>query len=158
MRHVERARVRGHVEVIACDTALDLRHARVDLVLLARIEPAHGRDELGVARRAVGSGRAAARAVRRAAVRADLAEAQRLAGRQPNVGREHVVDHVPVAQRAGSAAVVAGHPAERRLCGRRDIDREPQPVELQRRVQLIEHDAGLDPHRAPLDVEIEDAI
>ncbi len=145
------AAARGHVEVVTRDAPLDVRHARRELVALALVQRAHERDELGVAR---GRGRGALR-VRRGAVAIDRAERHRFAAREPGLGREHVVHHVAVAQRARAAAVVRGHAAERRLRGRRYVDRIPEPVRLEARIELVEHDAGLDPGRARVDVELE---
>ena len=53
--------------------------------------------------------------------------------------------------RARAAGVVAGHAADRRLRAGRDVDRKPEAVRLQLRVQRVEHDAGLDldGHRRP---------
>ena len=55
----------------------------------------------------------------------------------------HVVDHVAVRDRARAAGVVARHAAERGLRAGGHVDREPQAVRLQLRVERVEHDAGL---------------
>ncbi len=63
LRHVERA-ARRHVEVVAGDAPLQLRHARLDLVALARVQRAHLRDELAMALARGGALARARRAVR----------------------------------------------------------------------------------------------
>ena len=52
--------------------------------------------------------------------------------------------HVAVGDRARAAGVVAGHAAERRLRAGRDVDRIPEAVRLQLRVEVVEHEARLD--------------
>ena len=143
--HVETAR-RRHVEVVARDAALDLRHARGNLVLFADVVAAHDVDQVRVAPRAVDA----------LADRADLAEFDDIAAREPGFYGQHVVHHVAVADRACAAAVVRGHSADRRLGGGRYVDGVPEPVRLQIRVQPVEDDAGLDPDRPPGHIEIVD--
>ena len=64
-----------------------------------------------------------------------------------------VVHHVAVGDRARSARVVAGHAAQRRLRRRADVDRKPQAVRLQPRIERVEDDAGLDGDRSRVAVE-----
>ncbi len=66
--------------------------------------------------------------------------------------------HVAVGDRARAARVVAGHPAEGRLRRRADVDREPQSVRLEIRVQLVEHHARLDLDRHRVAIEGADAV
>ncbi len=150
VRHVERA-ARDHVEVVAGDAPLDVRHARRDLVALALVDRSHDRGEPVVSgTRGGGRLRVGGRAVV-----GHVAERHGLAAREPRLGREHVVHHVAVAQRASAAAVVGGHAAERRLRRRRHVDGVPEPVRLQACIEVIEHEAGLDPGRARVDVDLE---
>ncbi len=59
----------------------------------------------------------------------------------------HMIDRLPIAQRARAGRIVADHPADRRPVARRDIRGEHQPERLQMRIELVEDDARLDPHR-----------
>ena len=77
--------------------------------------------------------------------------------REQRLDRDHVVAHGAVAHRAAAAGIVAGHAADGRARGGRDIDRKPQPVRLELAVEIVEHDARLDRAAGALDVEIEDA-
>src|SRR5688572_19866903 len=67
-------------------------------------------------------------------------------------------DRLAVHPRSGAERVVGHHAADGCAAGRRDVGGEPDIVRPQRRVQLVEHDARLDP-RPPLGgVHLEDAI
>ena len=70
---------------------------------------------------------------------------------------DDVLAGVAVAQRAPAAGVVRRHAADGGARRGRDIDREPQAVRFERAVEIVEHDAGLDPGAAAGHVEIEDA-
>ena len=59
----------------------------------------------------------------------------------------HVLDRLAVAERPCPRRVVADHPADRRPVAGRDVRAEHQPQRLQVGVELVEHDARLDPHR-----------
>ena len=61
--------------------------------------------------------------------------------REHDLEREHVRAHAAVANRRRPARVRRGHPAERRVGAR--VDREPETVLGDRRVQLAAQDAGL---------------
>ena len=64
--------------------------------------------------------------------------------RQHDVELEHVIDRLAVQHRPRAAGVVADHAADGGAARRGDVRREAQPVLLQLRVQLVEHDARLD--------------
>ena len=116
------------VEVVAGDAAHHLRPAALDLGRVLQRQAAHeGRDAGGAA-----------------AQLRDRPEVEQLAARQPRARAEHVVHHVAVGDRARAAGVVARHAAQRGLRAGRHVDREPQAVRLQLRVQVVEHQAGLD--------------
>ncbi len=146
VRHVERTG-RDHVEVVPGDTALHFRHASLYLLPLALEQRAHrGSDVEFVSVR------------RRLGLRRNVAEHRGAAAREPSVNREDVVHHVAVAHRARTATVVRGHAADRRLSGRRHVDRIPEAMALELRIQVIEHDSRLDPGRAPGHVELEQLV
>ena len=71
---------------------------------------------------------------------------------------EHVVDRLSVHHRARAARVVADHAANRGSAGRRDIGGEPEPMRSEFCVQLVEHDAWLDPRPPLFDVDLEQPI
>src|SRR6185295_7580180 len=87
-----------------------------------------------------------------------VAEGQRVAAREPSFCGENVVNHVAVAHGACTAAVVCRHAAERGLCGGRHVDGIPQAVFLESGVQVVEHDARLDPCRRGGGVELEEPV
>ena len=70
----------------------------------------------------------------------------------------HVVHHVAVGDRARAAGIVAGHAAQRRLRRRADVYGKPQAARPEPRVELVEHDAGLDGNRPRRLVQRDDAI
>ena len=123
---VRRAKV---IEVVAGDLAQHLGEARFDLRLLPTEKPFELFHELLIL--------PGPRAV------VHRPEAPAMALRRDGVDGEHVVHHVPVGDRARAAGIVAGHAAERGLRAGRHIDRKPQPVRAQARVERIEHHAGL---------------
>ena len=61
-----------------------------------------------------------------------------------------VIDRLPVDDRARAGGVVADHAAERGPAGGRDVRAEHQPELRQPRIEVIEHDAGLQRDRASL--------
>ena len=142
LREIERPGGVGEpVQVVAADPAQDLRIPAVDLVRVRRSQ-------------------AADRPVARALQGVGGAGRLQLVGRQrPQVGDrsvaqrdveiEHVVDRLAVQHRARAARVVADHAADGGPVGGRDVGGEAQPVRREMRVQLVEHDAGLDA-RPPL--------
>lgn len=69
-----------------------------------------------------------------------------------------VVHHVAVANRTRAAGIVAGHAADGRLCAGRYVDREPEAVRLQERVQLVEDDTRLDDDGFRVLIEGDDAV
>ena len=71
---------------------------------------------------------------------------------------EHVVDRLAVEHRARARGVVRHHAADGGAAGRRDVRRETKPVRRQRRVQLVQHDAGLDARPAFRGVDFEKPI
>ena len=128
VRQVGRAVAGEGIDVVTADPALQLREARGDLGRLAPAQRAQGGGQRGG--HAAGIGR--------------LGEAAGGAVGQDRLDRPHIVAHGAVADRARAAAVVARHAAERRPVGGRDVDREEQAVGLQKAVQAVEHQAGLD--------------
>ena len=67
--------------------------------------------------------------------------------------RPDVIDGLAVAERPGAGRVVADHPADRGPVAGRDVGPEHQAQRLQVGVELVEHDARLDPdgHRVAID-------
>ncbi|MCG3189048.1 MAG: hypothetical protein LKCHEGNO_01291 [Burkholderiaceae bacterium] len=129
------------IEVVAADAPHHARPARLDVVV-ARLDEAPNE--------ARGGRRAPAQRGQRSGV-------QRRAVGQPQVHAQHVVHHVAVRDRARAARVVARHAAERGLRAGRHVDREPQAVPRELRVQRVEHEAGLHARGARVDVEREHA-
>ena len=79
------------------------------------------------------------------------------------VGQHHllladVIDRLAVEHRARAARVVGHHAADGGAARGRDIGGEAQAVRLELGVQLVEHDAGLDPRPALGDVHLEDPV
>src|SRR5262249_44929865 len=70
----------------------------------------------------------------------------------------HIVDHVAVADRAGAAAIVCGHASDCGAVAGRDIDREPQFVLAQLRVEPLHDGARLYPDTPRLGVEFDDPL
>ena len=138
----------NRVDVVAADPAQQGREALPDLAALALGQGAHPLGQLDVARLAL----------ERLDVARHLGEAEALAAREHGVDGAHVVHHVAVADRARAATVVARHAADRGAVRGRDVDRKEQPVRREPAVEPVEHDAGLDRHRARLGVEVEDVI
>ena len=138
MRRVA-VRLSEMVEVVAGHLAQQLREARLDLRAFALIERFQLGDECLIRARPL-------RPV-------DRAEAPAIAGDGDGVDGEHVVHHVAVGDRARAAGVVACHAADRGLRAGRDIDGEPEPLGPQRRVELIEHHAGLDGRALAIDLQ-----
>ena len=76
--------------------------------------------------------------------------------REDDVQRLHVVDRHPVPCRAGPAGVVPDHPSKRGPVGRGRIRGEEEAVRLDRPVQVVLNEAGLDPGEARLRVHVHD--
>ena len=129
---------REGIDVVAADAAQLAREAGGDLVGLADAECAQrGKQRRRLLR--IGGTEAMARTV----------------GEQ-RVDREHVVGHQPVADALGTAGIVAGHAADGAALVRRGIDREEEAVRLQRRVEMAEHEAGLDQRGARGGIDLDD--
>jgi hypothetical protein len=136
---VRRAEV---VEVVPGHLAQQLRKARFDLVLLARVQGLQLFDESGIA----GVGR-------------DLAHGSKppaLALRGDRLDGEHVVHHVAVGDGARAAGIVARHAAERGLRAGGHVDREPQALRPQARIERVEHHAGL--HDRPVALHLQHLV
>ncbi|KWT97635.1 hypothetical protein APY03_1331 [Variovorax sp. WDL1] len=129
------------VEVVAGDAPHHLGPALGDLGAVLPCQLLHVLGDAGGAR----------------AERGDGAEVHQFAVRQPGARAEHVVHHVAVGDRARAAGVVARHAAQRRLGAGGDIDREPQAVRLELRVEVVQHQARLDGDAALRHVELEHA-
>jgi hypothetical protein len=69
-----------------------------------------------------------------------------------------VIDRLAIDHRPCPGGVVGDHPADGGAAGAGNIRREAQALCRQGRVQIIEHDAGLDAGPALLDVHLEQAI
>ena len=128
------------VDVVAPHSAQDRGHLRRDLIALAPADRTHAIDERTHARRRI----------RHLRFRPEARDGA--IGKQCIDGLD-VVHHVAVGDRARSAGIVAGHPAERRLRRGADIDREPQSVRPQPCVEGVEDDAGLDDDGARVAIE-----
>ena len=148
MRHVVR-RVAGdqRIEVVAADPALHLWKPFGDFRGFASTERQHVAKQccprIAVAQRIAGI---------------DRAEMQPGAVGECGIHGQCVVAHGAVAQRAPAAGIVAGHAADGGARGGGDIDRKPQAVFFQLPVEIVEHDAGLDPTGSSFHVERNDAV
>ena len=127
----------GEIEVVAADAPQHLGKASIDFCALAQRDRADALDER----------------VRRRTVRI---EPRARAVGEHRVDRAHVVDHVAVADRARARTIIGGHPADRRSIRGGRIDRKEEPVRLERRIELREHDPRLHAYRARLHVERDD--
>ena len=149
MRQIEivAARHQG-VEIIAADPPLDLGEPGLDLAGL------RGRERQQIGReRPQRRGRRNIRQIAR-----DRPEMRPAAVGQHRIDRLHVLARIAVAQRAGAAGIVAHHAADGGARGGRDVDREPQAVGLEPPVELVEHDAGLDPAAGIGDIDLDQAV
>jgi hypothetical protein len=70
---------------------------------------------------------------------------------QDHLELEHVIDRRPVHDRLAAGGVVADHPADRGPVRRRGVRPEAEPVAPGRAVEVLLHDAGLDPHAPAVD-------
>jgi len=77
---------------------------------------------------------------------------------QDGLDAQHVLDHDAVLDRARAAGIIAGHAADRRAVGRRDVDREAVAGRLQLLVQMVEHDARLDRHRLGVEIGLQHLV
>ena len=151
LREVERlGRIDELVEVVAADAPQDFREAAVDLVPAGRGDLSHRAVALRL-ERVAGAGLFERHGVQRP-------EVGRGAVGQHDVLLEHVVDRLAVQDRPRAARVVRDHAAHRRAACGGDVGREAQAVRAQVRVELVEHDARLDPGPALGGVHLEDAI
>ena len=94
----------------------------------------------------------------RACAAIERPEMRERAVRQHHALLEHVIDGLAVEHRAGAARVVGHHAADGGAARRRHVGREAQVVRAQRRVQLVEHHAGLDARPSLVGIDLEDAI
>ena len=117
MGHVV-ALITDHINVVAADPALHFREAALDLIGLATVQRAHVAHEVAVA-----LGRDIAIRTVGAKIAGYFGEMRGGAVGEDRVDRADIVHHIAVAQRARAAAVVGGHPADRRAVAGRDIDR-----------------------------------
>ena len=151
LRHVERPIVADElVQVVTAHPAEHLRIAALDLIGTRTRRAAH----LAVAHRLE---RVAGRR------RLQLARVERPEPRERPVGQddvlfEDVIDGLPVEHGTGTGGVVGHHAAHGGAAGGGDIGREPHPVRLEGRVQLVEDDAGLDARPALGDVDLEQPV
>ena len=154
LREVERLSGRGSVdqlvEVVSAHAAQDLREAALDLLFARACELAHRPVARGVEAAARGSG-------------VNLRGSERAKVREGSVGQddlqlEHVIDRLAVEHRPRAARVVRDHAADRGTAGGGNIRSEAQAVGAQWRVQLVEHDARLDPGPSFRDVQLEHVV
>ena len=119
------------IEVVAADLAQQLGDAKRDLLGVVGVEGAHRlrqlREPSGLRCQIVG----------------ELAEDDARSVREHGLHFEHVVDHDAVLDRSGAGGVVAGHSADRGICGGGDVDGEVPASAFQLPVQLVENDSGL---------------
>lgn len=78
--------------------------------------------------------------------------------RQDGIDPLDIVHHVSVADGARTARIVSGHAPDGGLRAGRDIDRIPQPVRTQERIEMVEHDSGLDRNGHPVRIEGDDLV
>ena len=136
------------VQVVAADAAKELRKPPLDRVGVVRGDVPHPPEE-------VRDGSAGAFRSRIARGRAE--PASRPVGQQA-LDRVHVVHHVAVADRARAGAVVAGHAPERRTVAGGHVDGKEEAVRPEGAIEPIEHEARLDGHAAPFEVQIQDGV
>ena len=77
---------------------------------------------------------------------------------QHDLDGPHVIDRLAVAERPGTRRVVADHAADRGPVAGRDVRPEHQPQRLEVGVELVEHDARLDPHRHRIAIDDADPV
>ena len=156
LRHVERrGAVRGaaghqRIQVVAADPAQHFRIPALDLLhVLADSAP-----DLAI----TGAFQRIARAQFVELVPVERPEMRERSVREHDVLLEHVIDGLSVEHRARAGRVVRHHAADGGAAGRRDVGREAEPVLAKRRVQLVQHDTGLDPCPAPGRIHFEHAV
>ena len=81
----------------------------------------------------------------------------RAVGQQP-LDRVHVVDHVPVTDRACPATVVARHASEGRTASGGNVHGEEEAVRPESLVEAIEHEPRLYRSPAPVEVQLHDCV
>ncbi len=133
-----------HIDVVPADSTELTGEARGDFVSVFRTEVAEAFDQVENRQRNV-----------RADIMRDRPEAMTGAIGQDGLDCAHVVSHQAVADGLGATGVVAGHTADSATRVRRGIDREKQPMGLQDRIEVREHEARLDQGGACLRVDVE---
>jgi len=139
---------RHRIDVVAADPAQEFGYSGRNLVRFAGRDGPHTLDQRRVVRRTgetleIAGGRP---------------EAVRRTGRQHRLNGVHAVHHVAVADRPCPAAVVAGHASERGPASGGDIHGEEKAVWFQARVQLVEHEPGLDDRASTPDIDVEHPV
>jgi hypothetical protein len=138
------------VEVVAADSPEHFRKAPIDFTGMIQRQPPHHAITPGF--------EAVARAPGIEVRRRDRPETRDRAVRQHHFLLEHVINRLAVENRARTARVIAHHAAHGGAARCGNIRCEPQVVGLQLRVQLVEHDSGLDAGPALFDIQFEDAV
>ena len=147
MRQVDAvvARVQ-RVDVVAAHPAMHLGEARFDFIGLA------GADRQKFLRQR------AQRRIDIRQVRRNIAKMMGAAIGQHRVDSQHIGAHGAVADGTATTAIVGGHAADGGTRRGGNIDRKPQAVRLQLAVEIIQHDAGLHRHGAPLNIQGQNAV
>ncbi len=151
LRQVEgRRRIRELVEVVAADPSQHFWKAAIDLVPAAGCDAANG----AVTARLEGVTGRSGRQLRRI----ERPKVDRGTVREHDSQLEDVIDGLAVKHRPRAARVVGNHAAERGAAGGGNVRGKAQAVGPKTRVQLVEHDARLDPCPALVPVDLEDAV
>ncbi len=132
------------IEIVTADASLHFGKARFDLGRFARADRQQILGQRPQRRRHVGE------------AAADAAEMRQRAISQNSFDRQDVVAHGAVTQRTAAARIIAGHAAECRARGSRDVDGKPETMGFKLAVQLVEHDARLDRDAPAAHIEIKD--
>ena len=114
VRHVEWTCC-SHIQVVTGDAALHIRHARCYFILFTGVQCTNPVYQLPIGCRAFG-------------LLADRSKFQDVAAGQPCVRGEHIVHHVAVTNRSGTATIVCHHATDGRLRRRRYVDRKAKSV------------------------------
>ena len=146
-RHVV-ARWINAIEIVPPDPPLHPRISRGDLVDIVRGDLSDRLNQVSISIATIDARK----------VTGHVTEAAVPPRGEEGVDLEDVIDHDAVADRARPAGIVAGHAAKRSAGACRDVDRVEQAVRLEMPVQLIEHDARLDPDGLVVGLEIADAV
>ncbi len=149
-RQVEPALGHEFIQVVAAHAAHDLGKTGRDLLALARDDLRDTAMDLSPKSRTV-------------LRRLQFAVSQRPQGgtravAQVHIQRLHMIDGLSIPNGAGTGRIIADHAPQVGAVARRHVGPELQAMPRRRRVQLIEHDAGLNARGARLHVDFQNLV